>query len=108
MSSPYSLQKQTWRKSIIAAFCYSIDLHKRVKEDLRQNLPKLYSADLVDILFSYPIITPTALADKLGIHRRTAARYLEELRKNGFLTDETFGRFHLYVNKSLMEVFVGG
>jgi len=83
-----------------------MELYGKVKEDLRQNHSKIYSADLVDILFSFPIITPTTLADKLRIHRRTAARYLEELRKNNFLTDETVGKFHLYVNKPLIGLFL--
>lgn len=61
---------------------YSVmELYNEVKEELRERQPKIYSADLIDILFSYPIITPTSLAEKLNVHRRTAARYLEDLRK---------------------------
>jgi len=73
-----------------------MELYNEVKEKLREKQPKIYSADLVNILFSYPIVTPTTLAEKLGVHRRTAARYLEELRKNEFLTDQMAGRHHLY------------
>lgn len=82
-----------------------MELYARVKNDLQQNHPGMYSADLVDILFSYPIITPTTLADKLRIHRRTAARYLKSLRDDHFLTDETVGKFHLYINKPLIKLF---
>jgi Fic family protein len=94
-------QARTTKETLFAV----IELHAKVKEELRSNLPNAYSADLVDVLFSYPIITPTTLADKLGIHRRTAARYLEDLRKHHFLTDETVGKFHLYINKPLIELF---
>lgn len=85
---------------------YSVmELYNEVKEELRERQPKIYSADLVDILFSYPIVTPTSLAEKLDVHRRTAARYLEELRKNNFLTDQITGRHHLYINKPLIALF---
>ncbi len=97
-------QARSTKESLFAV----MDLYGKAKEDMRQKLPKTYSADLVDVLFSYPIITPTTLAEKLSIHRRTAARYLEDLKTHHFLSDEVMGKFHLYINKSLIELFSKG
>ena len=94
-------QARSTRESLIAV----MDLYAHAKENIRQTLPKIYSADLVEVLFSFPIITPTTLAEKLGIHRRTAARHLEGLKENRFLTDEVVGKFHLYINKTLIDLF---
>lgn len=97
-------QARSTKESLFAV----MDLYGKAKEDMRQKLPKTYSADLVDVLFSYPIITPTTLAEKLSIHRRTAARYLEDLKTHHFLSDQVMGKFHLYINKSLIELFSKG
>lgn len=82
-----------------------LHLYDQTKNTLKTELPKTYSADLVDALFSYPIITSTTLAGELQIHRRTAARYLETLKDNGFVTDQLVGRHHLYINQPLIELF---
>ena len=103
MLKGYYEQARSTKETLYAV----MELYSRAKEDLRKKLPKMYSADLVDILFSYPIITPTTLAKKLGIHRRTAARYLENLKTHHFLTDKIVGKFHLYINKALIAQFSG-
>jgi predicted transcriptional regulator len=82
-----------------------LHLYDQTKNTLKTELPKTYSADLVDALFSYPVITPTTLSGELQIHRRTAARYLETLKDHGFVIDQLVGRHHLYINQSLIELF---
>ena len=80
-------------------------LFAEAKEELREKHWKIYSADLVEALFSFPILTPTTLSQKLGVHRRTASRYLEELRESEFLVDEIVGKYHMYINKQLIALF---
>jgi Fic family protein len=92
-------------KSTRETFYAVMELYRQAKEEMQEKCPKIYSADLVDILFSFPVLTPGTLAEKLSIHRRTASRYLEELRKNELLADELVGKYHLYINRSLISLF---
>ena len=78
--------------------------HGNFKEFLKINYPNLYSADLVNALFRYPIINPGKLADELGVHRVTAGRYLKEMTAKGLLTETKSGTYHLYINHRLLDV----
>jgi hypothetical protein len=53
---------------------------------------------------SYPIITPISLGKKLDINYRTARRYLAVLAKGKVLREEFLGKYHLYINKLLLEL----
>lgn len=74
------------------------------KRNLKINFKKIYSADLVDKLFSFPIITPVKLGKELGIHYMTASRYLSLLAKNKILEEKRIGKYHLFINTSLLKV----
>ena len=74
------------------------------KKNLKTNFKKIYSADLVDNLFSFPIITPVKLAKELGSHYTTTSRYLITLAKAGILEEKRLGKYHLYINKQLLQV----
>lgn len=101
MLNAFHAQAKSTKETLFAV----MNLYNQVKEELREKLPKVYSADLVDALFSYPIVTPTTLAEQLGVHRATASRYLEALRENEFLSDEFVGKHHLHINKPLIGLF---
>jgi len=104
MLKAFHVQARSTKETLFAVMA----LYSQTKEELREKLPKVYSADLVNVLFSYPIVTPTTLAEQLGVHRRTASRYLEEMRKKEFLSDEAIGKHHLYINKPLIALFTDG
>ena len=75
-----------------------------MKELLRTKHRKIYSSDLVEALFAYPIITPVNLGKRLDVNYRTASRYLVELAK-GKVLDETYvGKYHLYSNRPLLKL----
>lgn len=78
--------------------------HSAFKSLLKTNYPNLYSADLVNALFRYPIINPGKLAEELGVHRVTAARYLKEMTTKGLLKETKVGTYHLYINHRLLDV----
>jgi hypothetical protein len=52
---------------------------------------KIYSADLVEALFAYPITTPVNLGKKLDVHYKTASSYLSELVKGKVCRKGTLG-----------------
>ena len=77
-----------------------------VKLLLKQKHMKIYSADLVEALFTYPVITPTKLASVLNMHRDTASKHLKELAKAGILSEAKIGKYHYFANKPLMNILV--
>ena len=79
-------------------------LQQEFKRTIREEHKKIYSSDLVDALFNFPVVTPVKLAQTMGIHYTTATRYLSELSAAGLLRDSFYGKYHLFVNHRLMEI----
>jgi Fic family protein len=82
----------------------SMDLHRRMREKIKTDFPKIYSADLVEALFTYPIISPVNLGKTLNIHYTTASRYLVALAGAKILGEAIVGKYHFFVNKKLLEL----
>ncbi len=80
------------------------DLFSGLREEIKKDHRKIYSADLVEKLFTYPIITPVKLGTELGIHYTTASRHLYQLAKAGILKEGKYGKYHLFVNERLLKV----
>ena len=79
-------------------------LVEQTAEDILSALPKIYSRELVDLLF-FEFYTKTIYIEKgLRISRKTAVTYLSALEESGFLTSERMGRERIYLNKRLFEV----
>jgi len=81
-----------------------MDLFEKTKSTVREKHKKVYSSDLIECLFSYPIITPAKLAELIGVHRDTATRYLNALRDGSILQDAIVGKYHLFMNKKLLTI----
>lgn len=79
-------------------------LFEAFKEEIQKKIPKIYSGDLVEKLFSFPVLTPVSLGEKLNIHYTTASRYLKNLSQNGFLKSSRVGRHHFFINENLMKI----
>ena len=78
------------------------DLHKELKHTIREDFAKIYSADLLEALFTYPVITPTQLAKELDTHYTTASKRLVQLAEAGILDSMKVGRNHFFINKRLV------
>ncbi len=74
------------------------------KDSVKSKCKSIYSADLIDILFSTPIITPVRLGTLLGVHYTTATRYLKELTSQSFLEHKKIGKYQLYINSKLIQL----
>ncbi|HMJ71125.1 MAG TPA: Fic family protein [Cyclobacteriaceae bacterium] len=81
-----------------------MDLFKEYKEGIKNKCGKIYSSDLVEVLFSMPIVTPVRLGAMLDVHYTTATRYLKQLEKEGFLRNEQAGKYQLYINQPLVRL----
>ena len=55
------------------------ELMIKTQDKISQDLPKIYSKDLVEILFMHPYTKIDFLVDRLNITRKTASKYLNEL-----------------------------
>jgi Fic family protein len=79
-------------------------LFDQIKEQIRLENKKIYGLELVETLFTYPVITPTKLASELNMHYTTTSRYLSQLTEMGILKDTKVGKHHLFVNYRLLEI----
>ena len=66
---------------------------------------KFYSQDLLNNLFCHPYTKIEFIQRDLGVTRKTAAKYLDELSVGGFLQKEKIGTNHFFINKPLFELF---
>jgi Fic family protein len=79
-------------------------LMNRMGQEIQGKLPKVYSKDLLEILFRLPYTKRSFLA-KAGIgNLKTVGNYLSLLEQNGFLISEQVGKEKLYLNTRFMEV----
>lgn len=84
-----------------------IVLLQKSRERVKEKHKKIYSSDLVEALFASPIITPVNLGKRLGVNYRTASRYLAELVSGKFLKESKVGKYHLFINKPLLDLLKG-
>ena len=81
-------------------------LMAEVKHGIREQLPKIYSQDLLNNLFHHPYTKIDFIIDELGVTRITATKYLEQLVEHGFLTKQKIGRANYYINEPLCKVLI--
>jgi Fic family protein len=76
------------------------------KQGLRQDLPKLYSQDLLNNLFRHPYTKIEFVEKELDVTRKTASRYLKQLVEKDYLKLLKIGRTNFYLNQPLFDLFV--
>lgn len=68
-------------------------------------LPKIYTRELVEVLFTQPYCRSSDLIrHKLAGHRNTAAKHLKDLAAAGVLDYKKEGREALYINKRFLDL----
>ena len=83
-------------------------LMSKTKEQIKAELPKIYSKDLVEILFMHPYTKIEFLVEELGLHRQTASSYLKELEKLGIVESKKIGRSKYFINIELFDMLKKG
>jgi Fic family protein len=79
-------------------------LMEQMATEIKETLPKVYTKELIEILFRLPYTKRQFLIDaKLGTPK-TVGNYLMELEKSGFLISEKVGKEKLYLNHKLMAI----
>lgn len=84
------------------------NLMDKVASDIKLNLPKIYSKDLVEILFLHPYTKIEFLVDRLDITRQTASKYLKELENKGILQSVQIKNSKFFINKELFTMLKKG
>lgn len=77
------------------------DLMQKTQEEIRGQLPKIYSQDLLNNLFRYPYTKIEFVEKELGVSRVTASKYLELLAAAGFVRKRKMGKTNFYINEPL-------
>lgn len=77
---------------------------KKTKNIIKENAPKIYSKDLLEIIFEN-VYCKVSFLDKAGIAKRqAAASYLQTLEKLGILEIVKMGKENYYINKKLYKI----
>lgn len=79
------------------------ELMQNYKHKIRNELPKIYSQDLLNNLFRHPYTKIEFIMQELQVHRNTASKYLEELVQIGVLFKHKIVKENFYINKTLFE-----
>ena len=90
--------------STAAIFTEIMNLLNTQKQEFRSKLPKIYNREILEELFSSPILSPVSLGLRLGIHYTTASKYLKELEKIGLLKTAKVGKHQFYMNHELINI----
>lgn len=73
-------------------------------EEVRIKLPKIYSRELVDVIFEQPYCRIANLVDAQIAGRQAASRYLKALASIGVLREQSFGKEKLFVHPRLLNL----
>ena len=79
-------------------------LAEHTTEHVRTRLPKIYTRELVDVIFEQPYCRIGNLVDKGIAQRQAASRYLHDLADLGVLREMPFGKEKLFIHPKLMQL----
>jgi Fic family protein len=79
--------------------------HKRT---IRDELPKIYRQDLLNNLYRHPYTKIEYVMDEVGVSRKTASKYLDELEKIGVVTKHKIWKDNYYINNELFALLRDG
>lgn len=76
----------------------------KMATEVKEKLPKVYSKDLIEILFRLPYTKRQHLMNENIGNLKTVGNYLIALEENGFLTSVKVGKEKLYLNERLLYI----
>jgi len=79
-------------------------MHKEYKETIKDKLPKIYTAELVDYLFANPFYSQQRLSQAVDKERKTAAKYLNSLLEEKLIEAFKFKREKVYFCPELLRL----
>lgn len=91
----------TWTCEKIAAIK---SLMEQIARHIREQLPKIYSYELVQVIFEQPYCRINNLVERKIAKRQTASVYLKQLVEIGVLKEITSGKEKLFMNPYLTKL----
>ena len=94
-------ETSTWTTEKIRAIRYLMDA---TVDYVSQTSPKIYSRELVEVIFTQPY---SRISDVVGAklaNRATASKYLKELVDKGVLQERKEGRENIYINLRFLDL----
>ena len=82
------------------------ELMQAHKDKIRTQLPKIYSQELLNNLFSHPYTKIEFVMKELNTRRKTAAKYLDQLVDVGLLNKQQIKKENYYVNQDLFNLLL--
>lgn len=82
------------------------NLMQAQKNKMRDELPKIYSHDLLNNLFRHPYTKIDFVMQELQVTRKTAMKYLEELVRIGLLSKQKKWKENFYINDALFDLLL--
>lgn len=79
-------------------------LSEHTAQFVREQLPKTYSRELVDVIFEQPYCRIGNVVEKQIAQRQAASRYLKELVAIGVLQEVQVGKEKLFIHPKLMQL----
>ena len=73
-------------------------------KEIKKKLPKIYSKELIEILFRLPYTKRQHLINEKIGNLKTVGNYLIALEENGFLKSVKVGKEKLYLNQQLLTI----
>ena len=80
----------------------------KTQDKISEELPKIYSKDLVEILFMHPYTKIEFLVGRLNITRKTASKYLNEIENIGILKTIQIKNSKFFINIQLFNMLKKG
>ncbi|MDA3925899.1 MAG: Fic family protein [Kiritimatiellae bacterium] len=80
------------------------DLQRETIEKCRNDIPKVYSRELIDLIFRQPYCKINFVVEAGLAKRQAASSYLQKLEQIGVLEGEKVGRDKVYKNPALLEI----
>lgn len=79
-------------------------LSDHTSDYVRDSLPKVYSHELVSLIFELPYCRISSLTEAKIAKRQTASQYLKQLVQIGVLAEATVGKEKLFIHPKLMQL----
>lgn len=83
-----------------------VELMKETREYVKNKLPKIYSRELIDLIFSQPYCRISNVVEAGIVKRQTASEYLKGLCNIKILNEIESGKEKIYVNPRFMEILL--
>lgn len=75
-------------------------------EYVRKKLPKVYSLELINVIFERPYCRIQNLVEAKIAERQAASRYLKQLAEIGVLEEQTLGREKLFLHPKFLKLLI--